>query len=157
MAKKAWHEQTNIKKVEVNGIVFDSGTESRYYQILLDKQRAGLISRFELQPKYELLQKFEKFGKKHQAITYKPDFWVEYADGREVVIDVKGFEPKDWPLRMKMFDAAYPDLELVVLKECPKMYSHYADDPGFIEAVKLKKLQKEQKKLKALQPKKLKK
>jgi hypothetical protein len=46
----------NIKTV-INGITFDSKKEAAYYGILKLKQKAGLIDRFEMQVRYDLVVK----------------------------------------------------------------------------------------------------
>lgn len=64
------------EKITIDGIKFDSKDEGKYYEYLKKKKAKGEISNFELQPKYELIAKFEKFGKKYRATTYTPDFLI---------------------------------------------------------------------------------
>ncbi|MEK4132010.1 DUF1064 domain-containing protein [Solibacillus sp. FSL W8-0474] len=128
------------KKVEFGGLVFDSMAEFEYYKILVQKQDAGIIRDFELQPKFELLPAFESHGKKFEAITYTADFKIIHPNGKIEIIDIKGMEPRDFPLRKKMFNYNNPELILLVLAECPNIYAEHAIDPGFIEMDKLKSL-----------------
>lgn len=128
------------KKTIINGIEFDSIAESEYYLILLSKKQHGEIKDFGLQPKFELLPAFESQGKKHKPITYTADFRVEHLDGSLEIIDIKGFEPRDFPLRKKLFSYNNRNLVLTILADCPKKYMEHADDGPFIELDKLKKL-----------------
>jgi hypothetical protein len=130
------------KKAEIDGIKFDSKAESQYYLLLLEKKERGEIIDFELQPKFELLPAFESRGKKFQAITYTADFKIIHLDGSIEIVDIKGFEPRDFPIRKKLFCYKYPDLVLTVLAECPRKYAEHADDGKFIELDKLKKLRR---------------
>ena len=83
----------NAKKVEIDGIVFASRAEGRYYEHLLDLMHDGVVESFEMQKPYTLLDKFPhpKTGKTIRAIKYVPDFEVIYTNGDVEVIDVKGF------------------------------------------------------------------
>ncbi|QGQ97014.1 DUF1064 domain-containing protein [Paenibacillus psychroresistens] len=105
--------------------VFGSGLEAKYYtEELLPKINAGkILVRF--QPRFEILKKLEKDGVKHLAITYTPDFGITPIEhfgqvllyGTEYFVDVKGMSNETFPLKHKMFDAAYPDFPaLVVMK-----------------------------------------
>jgi hypothetical protein len=144
--KKAWHQQRKVKRTEYGGRIFDSGEELEFYRDYLKTGvYKGDIVTITLQPKYELLPKFEKSGIKHRAITYKPDFYIEYMDKSgdlcKEVIEIKGFSTPDFVMRRKMFDYRYPDLDLIVLSKAPKKYGG-----GFILMDELEKLRKEAKK-----------
>lgn len=121
---KAWHQNSKANKVEFDGHIFDSTEEMEFYRdwLLTGKYRAN-IDIIELQPKYELLPKFEKMGKRYQAMTYKPDFYIEFTDNEgnryAEVIDVKGYIPRYFTLTRKLFDYFYPDLELIIIKKMP--------------------------------------
>jgi hypothetical protein len=93
------------KKVEVDGIEFDSKKEARRYWELKLLQRAGKISDLQLQREFELIpaqyEAFERYGKTgkrlqdgkrciEQSCTYKADFCY-MQDGQLVVEDVKGY------------------------------------------------------------------
>lgn len=90
-------------KVTVCGIDFDSKAEANYYLYLKAEQQAGRVVGIALQPQIELQPKFDKGGKHYRAITYTPDFLVEYRDGRCEYIDVKGTSTQQGELRRKMF------------------------------------------------------
>lgn len=117
------------KKVEINGIVFDSIMESDYYKYLQEQVCDGLIKEVRLQPTFLLIPAFQKNKQKIRKITYKADFHVFYADGTEFVIDVKGVETKDFKLKKKLFDYTYPDLELKVLTYYKSQWIELKDKP----------------------------
>lgn len=103
-----------VKKT-VDGVTFDSTMEANYYEYLKKEQAAGNVLRFELQPEYQLLDAYVKYGRKIRGIKYIADFLVEYADHSIIVVDVKGRETDDFKLKRKMFDAKYPDLILKLI------------------------------------------
>ena len=93
------------KKIDVDGIQFDSKKEARRYCELKLLQQAGKIEALELQKEFELIpaqyEYFERYGKTgkrlkdgkrciEQSCTYKADF-AYLQDGQLVVEDVKGF------------------------------------------------------------------
>lgn len=102
-------------------VLFDSELEGRYYRdelLPMIKERSIVV---EMQPKFTLLEKQDKEGIKHQAITYTPDFKVTYFSGHTIFIDVKGAEDQKFPLKRKMFDAKFPEFPpLVVMKYVKK-------------------------------------
>lgn len=133
----------NNKQVEVDGIIFDSALESKYYLHLKQLQEQGIVESFEMQKTYLLLEGYSIAGKKRQPIKFTPDFIVHYADGTTRVIDVKGSEraiSRDFPLRKKMFECRY-QIPLDVI-----MWSKI--DGGWIEYEDLKKARKLRKKAK---------
>ena len=103
-----------VKKT-VDGITFDSTMEANYYEYLKAEQAKGNILCFKLQPEYQLLDGYEKYGRKIRGIKYIADFLVVYNDESEIVIDVKGRETDDFKLKRKLFDAIYPDLTLKLI------------------------------------------
>lgn len=105
------------RKVNVDGHTFDSQAEARYYQMLKLLQKSGEVTSFEMQKKYELLPKFKhpKTGKIVRSITYIPDFVVNYSDGREEVVDVKGMQTQVFRLKEKLFMHKY-SIPLVLVK-----------------------------------------
>jgi len=107
----------NAKKVEIDGIVFDSRAEGRFYEHLLDLMHDGVVESFEMQKPYTLLDKFPhpKTGKTIRAIKYVPDFEVIYTDGRVEVVDVKGMQTDVFKLKCKLFMFRYR-IPLVLVK-----------------------------------------
>lgn len=132
------------QKTVYDGILFDSLTESRYYEYLKNQPS---VKNIELQPEYTLLETFKircsrckgigstpslKTNKQlkcricdgtgqrsRQDWTYKPDFKVTYLDGYEEVIDVKGYANERFSLVKKMWENKYGQ-ELVVIKDDKK-------------------------------------
>lgn len=76
-------------------------------------KRAGIIKDFTLQPEFVLLESFKKFGETVRGIKYRADFKIIHKDGSVEIIDVKGFQTKDFKLKQKLFDSQYPELKLV--------------------------------------------
>jgi hypothetical protein len=123
------------KKVKLDGLVFDSVIESRYYQQLKWSQGHKQILFFRLQPRYLLQEAFEKGSKKFRKIEYIADFEVHHLDGSIEVIDIKGFETTDFKIKRKLFEFKYPHkLSLITYS---KKWG------GWLELDKLKKLRKE--------------
>src|SRR5690625_5059460 len=96
------------KKVQLDGHTFDSKAEARYYQQLKLMERAGEILFFRLQPRYRLLDGFEKHGKKHRPVDYVADFEIHHKDGSIEVVDVKGMKTDVFRMKEKMFHKKYP-------------------------------------------------
>lgn len=113
------------KKVEVDGITFDSKIEARYYQYLKQLKKQGIVKDFELQPKFILLERFKKNGKTFRSIEYIADFKVEYPNGYVEVVDIKGMETKDFKIKRKLFEYRYP--------ATLKVLTFSAIDGGWIE------------------------
>lgn len=129
----------NSKKVEIDGHVFDSQIEARYYQQLKWLQEHNEILFFRLQPHYLLQEAFKKNGKTYRKIEYIADFEVHHKDGSIEVIDVKGMETEAFKLKKKLFEKKYPHkLSLVTYV---KKYG------GWIELDELKKRRKQAKKV----------
>lgn len=108
----------NNKKVEYDGILFDSKKEMQRYVVLKDAQERGLISELTLQPAFELIPKISETYVKHLKtkdkicertvqlpITYKGDFKY-IKDGAVVIEDVKAsaymLDPK-YLIKEKLF------------------------------------------------------
>jgi len=79
----------NAKKVEIDGITFDSKKEAARYCDLKLMQRAGEIRDLRLQVEYELIPK--QAGER--ACNYIADFvYRDVATGKTIVEDVKGYK-----------------------------------------------------------------
>ena len=92
------------KKTTIDGITFDSKIEAKRYKELKLMEQAGLIKDLVLQPQYELLKGFKRRGKIYRKITYIADFaYFDNEKNRKVIEDVKGFETKDFKLKLKYF------------------------------------------------------
>ena len=106
------------KKVEVDGIAFDSKKEAKRYAELLLLERAGAIHDLERQKKFILIpaqreftnEVYTKGNKKghfkpgkllEKECSYIADF-VYIKDGKIVVEDTKGFRTKDYIIKRKL-------------------------------------------------------
>lgn len=103
------------KKVEFEGITFDSDPEKDRYRVLREAQKRGLISDLRLQVVFTLIPRqtervevklktktkiVEKFCE--HPVTYAADF-VYIKDGKEVIEDQKGgWLTEDYVLKRKM-------------------------------------------------------
>lgn len=134
------------KKVIVDDIKFDSKMESEFYLFLKDLKKSYIIKDFELQPKFELQEKFTKNNKKFRSIEYKADFLIYYSDGRKRVVDVKGFETPVFKLKQKLFEKKFSDISLELVTKSPKKFGG-----GWILVSELKELRKQSKKKEKLQ------
>lgn len=91
------------RKVEYKGIVFDSIRERNYYMYLEGLLDSGEITDLQLQVKYELQPSFKASnGKTIRAITYIADFVYKDKDGKEIIVDVKGFRTDVYKLKKKL-------------------------------------------------------
>lgn len=117
------------KKVEIDGMTFDSKSEGKVYLCLKDLQESGVISNLQVHPRWEIQPKLTEQYVKHlktkdklcertilQPIHYTADFSFEYK-GELRVIDVKGSKfaiSADFPLRVKMLKYRYGlDVDIV--------------------------------------------
>ena len=126
----------NNTKIIVDGMKFTSKAEADYYLYLKQMVEEGIVVDFKCPPKFTLIPKYEKYGKTIRAITYTPDYYVKYADGKEEYIDVKGMGTPASELRRKLFDYTHPHLTLRWICKSIK----YGDEYGWIDYDELKKV-----------------
>ena len=97
-----------------NGVRYASKRESQYAMQLdaLKKARgADRVKTWIGQPRFPMVVNGVKI------CTYVADFLVKYADGRVIVVDVKGVETSVFRLKQKLYAALYPEgPPLVVVK-----------------------------------------
>ncbi len=92
------------KKTVVDGITFDSKKEAARYGELKLLEKAGVIWKLELQPRFLLLPGFRYEGKAIRKIEYIADFrYVDKETGQEVVEDVKGAKTEIYKIKKKLF------------------------------------------------------
>lgn len=133
MARTKFNVDKDVDGRTLDGVVFDSALELRYYRdVLLPLVESGDVVEYELQKPYELQPKFVHDGRTVQAIKYVADFYIKYADGREEVIDIKGFADATALLKRKLFWYTFPELNYIWL-------THSRPDNGWIEYDDLKK------------------
>ena len=107
------------KKVEYNGMVFDSKRECRRYKELEILQQIGAISELRTQVKFVLIpaqrepssEAYKRGQKKgqpkdgkviEQECSYYADFDYIEKDGTHVVEDVKGMKTKEYIIKRKL-------------------------------------------------------
>ena len=90
------------KKVEVDGILFDSKREARRYLDLKAMETAGQIQNLRLQVKYLLIPSQKIDGKVvEREVSYVADF-VYDQNGETVVEDSKGHRTKEYIIKRKL-------------------------------------------------------
>lgn len=96
------------KKVEFEGIKFDSKKEALRYRELKRLEVEGLINNLELQKRFELLPKFDINGRHVRAITYTCDFYYYDTVKKSLIVeDVKGMKTDVYKIKKKMFEYKY--------------------------------------------------
>ena len=100
------------KKRTYNGVVFDSETEMKFLiEWIEPKIETGEIVSYKIQIPYILQEGFINFeGKKILPIKYIADYVITFADGREIVVDVKGLPDASAKLKKKMFEYKFKDV-----------------------------------------------
>lgn len=134
----------NSKKININGIKFDSQAESDYYLLLKRWEKAGKIRDLTLQPVFKLQDKYRLNGKAVKEITYKADFmYYDIKNNKTVVVDVKGMATEVANIKRKIFNFLYgSEMELIWVVKNKK----YGDSNGWCEYDLLKKLRAKAKK-----------
>jgi len=89
------------KKVEVDGIKFDSKREAARYKVLFIWQQNKLITDLKLQVKFELIPSTIINGKKQRPVNYIADF-VYVENGKLTIEDCKGFRTPEYVIKCKM-------------------------------------------------------
>lgn len=122
------------------GIVYDSAAEMKFYRdFVVPKMESGEIVKCDRQEPYELLPGYVHEGEKIRPVVYRADFVLYYADGRIVVIDIKGCPDAVALLKRKMFWYRYPNVTYIWLCYSKK-------DGGWVEYEKVKKRRAKEKK-----------
>lgn len=142
MLRKRMTGEPRIKSkkmpIEINGKIhiFPSKSEGKRYLELKQMQKAGIVKKIELQPKFILRPAYWKCchdvisnpaskgichfcGKKMKKIpawTYRADFRITWADGTQTIEDVKGYETEMFREKRRQFEYLFPDLTLDVVK-----------------------------------------
>ena len=91
------------RKVEINGIIFDSAKEAKRYAELRLMERAGMISDLQRQVVFNLIPNLKDDSGRvlERAVKYIADF-AYIQDGVAVVEDVKGLRTREYVLKRKM-------------------------------------------------------
>lgn len=98
----------NSRKTEVDGITFDSKKEADRYCELKLLQKAGVVKKLALQPRFTLQEAFHCDGNWYRKVEYVADFMYE-EDGEVIVEDVKGLKTDVYKLKKKLFLKQYGD------------------------------------------------
>lgn len=108
----------NAKKVEIDGIKFDSKAEGDYYLHLKQQVTERQILGFERQKRMLLQEGFSVEGVKGKIrpIFYVVDFIITENDGTLTYVDVKGMETDVFKLKKKLFMKRYNTALLKVKK-----------------------------------------
>lgn len=108
----------NAKKVEIDGIKFDSKAEGEYYLHLKQQVTERQILGFERQKRMLLQEGFSVEGVKGKIrpIFYVVDFIITENDGTLTYVDVKGMETDVFKLKKKQFMKRYNTALLKVKK-----------------------------------------
>lgn len=103
------------KKVEYDGIKFDSIKEQKRYLQLLQLEKLGIIKNLRMQVPYLLLDTIIYKGKTYPKTSYICDFqYIDVKTGKVVVEDVKSpatAKDKVYRLKIKMLLSKYPDID----------------------------------------------
>ena len=86
------------------GIVFASKMEMRRYIQLEMLEKAGEIRELTLQPRFLILEGFERNGRHYKPIYYIADFlYFDPKVGKKVAEDVKGAKTEAFKIKEKLF------------------------------------------------------
>ena len=99
----------HAKKVEIEGVQFDSKKEAQGWARLQNLQRMGVISELQRQVRFELVPK----QKDERAVHYVADYVFKEGD-KLVVADCKSSMTKKLPsyiIKRKLFKLRYPEYE----------------------------------------------
>lgn len=134
MARTKYNVNKDPGERTYDGIEFDSKMEMEYYRdIVLPGVNSGDITHYELQKKFVLQDGFKRNGKTVLPIIYVTDFYIEHADGRCEVVDIKGFADSVALLKRKMFWCRYPQADY-------RWMTYVKKYGGWVEYEELKKL-----------------
>jgi len=104
------------KKVELCGYKFDSLAEAKhYYYFLRPLEKAGEITRLELQPVFQIEIRGKKICKYRADFQYfdKSAIGPDGQKGALVVVDVKGFRTSIYRLKKRLVEASFPGVKIV--------------------------------------------
>lgn len=106
----SWKKYGN-HKVERNGIHYDSKLESKVGWELELRQKAGEIKEIKRQVDFPMVVNGFKI------CTYRADFHVVFDDDTQGVYEAKGIMLPMGSLKLKLFEALYPEIKLTVVRQ----------------------------------------
>lgn len=92
------------------GRTYDSRREAAFAAFLDARKAAGEITSWTPQLRIPL----EVNGQR--ICVYVADFELVYPDGRRELVEVKGYETREWKLKRRLLEALYPDRRLTVVR-----------------------------------------
>lgn len=95
------------KKVEYDGIKFDSQKEKSWYIKYKLMEQAGEIKDLKMQVSFTLIETFKLQDKTYRKTIYKADFTFIDKEGKYHVIDVKGVKTDVYKLKKKLMAWKY--------------------------------------------------
>ena len=95
----------------ISGHLHQSGGEAKYCNKLFFMKHAGKIKDYETQVSVDLIVNDQLIAK------HKVDFYVTLPDGEIEIHEYKGKETALWKLKKKLFNAIYPFVKYIVVKE----------------------------------------
>lgn len=107
--KEAASKYRNVK-TEYNELKYDSGAEAEYAARLDILKRVKEIKGWSRQVKFPFIINGIKI------CTYYADFLVEMNDGTQEVHEVKGMMTEIARLKLLLFEALYPEINLKIIK-----------------------------------------
>lgn len=141
------------KKVEFEGITFDSTPERDAYRILREAEKRGLISDLKLKEVFTLIPRqteavevklktktkiVERFCE--HPLTYESDFTYT-QDGKRVILDIKGWTTEDYRIKKKVARwVGYP------ITECRNPYDLFPEIAAGLGIAPVKQKKKSSKK-----------
>lgn len=112
MPRSKFNVSTDKSERTLDGIVFDSALEMRYYrEVVMPLLESDTVVAFERQKPFVLQETFEHNGQHIKEITYVADFSFTMNDGIEHVVDIKGYADSTAQLKRKLFWYRYPDID----------------------------------------------
>ena len=137
---------TAKKIVEYNGVKYDSKDEMLYCKYLEELEIAGIVTAFERQVRIELIPALTTFdGLKQRPICYVADFWVKYASGYEVYVEVKGFANVLDLIKRKLYNYWNSKQEKQIPLEWVSYSKKWGGETGFLSYDLLQKKRRENK------------
>jgi hypothetical protein len=91
-------------RTKVDGISFASKLEANRYATIAAALTRGAIRGYCRQPIFDLAT----------GITYRPDFIVFHNDGTCDIVECKGYETREYKLKMKLFAQKYPHIRIII-------------------------------------------
>lgn len=98
---KKYRSKYGNKKTILDGIVFDSQKEAKYWMILCNESKAGKITSLNRQVKFTFPDGFGdviRHVKSKRPLTYIADF-VYIKNGLKIVADAKGFRTGEYKIK----------------------------------------------------------